>query len=41
MGESIPERLYAVLDEFTGKMDDWKEVHDDDEDEPSSETLSE
>ena len=33
VGESIPERLYAVLDEFTGKMDAWKEVHDDDEDE--------
>lgn len=33
LGESIPEELYLDLDEFNGKMDAWKDMHDDDEDE--------
>ena len=33
VGESIPEELYLGLDEFNDKMDAWKEMHDDDEDE--------
>jgi len=33
VGESIPEELYSGLEEFAGKMNAWKEMHDDDEDE--------
>lgn len=33
VGESIPEELYSGLEEFVDKMDAWKALHDDDDDE--------